>query len=385
MKTIKRKLSENIKKSLNDFPVVSILGSRQVGKTTLAKEIKKEYNDASVYIDLELNSDFNKLAQNSELYLKQHEDKLVIIDEIQIIPELFPLIRALVDQKRTAGRFLILGSASPSLLKHSSQSLAGRIVYHELTPFLITETDSNFDNLWIRGGYPESFLAKNDKTSFIWRDAFIKTYLERDIPQLGINISYIKLRKFLTMIAHLHGQIWNASKIAGSLGISAPTANKYLDILQYTFLIKIIEPYYLNIKKRLIKSPKVYIRDTGLLHNLLGISSLESLYGHPSIGNSWEGFVLEQIIAMIPQTWKYFFYRTRAGAEIDLVIIDENNKKVAVEIKYSISPKTYKGFWNALDDLSCDKAFIVYPGDEMYPISDKVYALPISNIKKLIE
>jgi hypothetical protein len=378
---IKRLLKESVEKSLMKYPVVGILGSRQVGKTTLAKMIKERMKKKVIYLDLELPSDLNKL-QDPELYLSRFEDTLVIIDEIQRMPSLFPLMRALVDRNRSAGRFLILGSAS-ELIRHSSESLAGRIIYHELSPFSLSEINSeNIQKLWLRGGYPESYISRNNDESYTWREAFIKSYLETDIPRLGIRIPAQQLRRFWTMIAHSHGQLWNASKIAGSLGISAPTVMSYLDILEETFIVRQLRPYYSNIKKRLIKSPKVYIRDSGLLHALLNIRTLDDLHGHPSLGSSWEGFVIEQILKILPERWQAYFYRTGAGAEIDLVLFDGKHKPVAVEIKYSVSPKLERGFWNAYEDLSCKNGFVLYPGEESYPLGRNVATLPA---KKLAE
>ena len=382
---IKRFLQEGIERSLMRYPVVGILGSRQVGKTTLAKTIKDRMKRKVIYLDLELPSDLNKL-QDPELYLSRFEDMLVIIDEIQRMYSLFPLLRALVDRKRTAGRFLILGSASPEVIRHSSESLAGRIIYHELSPFSLAEINSeSFQKLWLRGGYPESYLLRSNDGSFRWREAFIKTYLEMDIPQLGIHIPAQQIRRFWTMIAHSHGQLWNASKIAGSLGISAPTVRSYLDILEETFIVRQIQPYHSNIKKRLIKSPKVYIRDSGLLHALLNIRTIEDLHGHPSLGSSWEGFIVEQIIGILPERWQAYFYRTGAGAEIDLVLFDSKHKPVAIEIKYSMSPKVDRGFWNAYEDLSCKKGYVVYPGAESYPFGKNVITLPVKDLAKIFD
>lgn len=381
---VKRKILSSVYKSLKNFPVVGILGSRQVGKTTIAQEIRKNHKNA-IYLDLELNSDLNKL-QDPELYLNQHLEDLVIIDEIQRMPDLFPLLRALVDQNRVNGRFLILGSASPDLVKRASESLAGRIIYHELDPFCIEEIgykNSLINNLWLKGGYPESFLAKDTKVSFQWREAFIRSHLERDIPQLGLRTPAIQLRRFLTMAAHSHGQIWNASKIAGSLGVSAPTVRHYLDILEYTFIIRRLQPYHINIKKRLVKSPKIFFKDTGLLHTLLDINTFDNLQAHPSAGNSWEGFIMEQIIRIIPVTWKPFFFRTNSGAEIDLLLLYGKSNPIAVEIKYSLSPKISKGFLNVFEDLSCKKGYIVYPGRESYPAGKNIYTLPVSELANI--
>lgn len=385
---IERNLQKTIFRSLEQFPVVGILGSRQVGKTTLAKTIKDQTGKASVYIDLELPSDLNKL-QDPELYLSQFvgKDILVIIDEIQRMPDLFPLLRSLVDRDRKPGSFLILGSASRDLIRQSSETLAGRIIYHELMPFNISEvakTSLDINKLWLTGGYPESYLAKDDEFSFTWRNAFIKTYLERDIPQLGIRIPAPQLRNFWTMVAHCHGQLWNASQISKSLGVSAPTVSNYLSILEETFIVRSLKPYFQNIKKRLVKSPKIYIRDSGLLHTLLMNKSLDELQGHPLIGNSWEGFVIEQIISMLPEEWDTYFYRTSAGAEIDLVIFRGQKEPIAIEIKYSSAPKVSKGFHTGFSDLGCHKGFVIYPGEEMYPISENVTVLPVRDLNRLL-
>jgi predicted AAA+ superfamily ATPase len=382
---IKRALQDKIIRSLKDFPVIGMLGSRQVGKTTLAKTIKNDIEPDAVYLDLELPSDFNKL-QDAEMYLKQCENKLVIIDEVQRMPSLFPLIRALVDQKRTGSRFFLLGSASPALIRHSLESLAGRIIYHELAPLSFLETGADsFENLLVRGGYPRSYLAEDEEESFVWREAYIKTYLEMDIPQLAIRIPSIQLRRFWTMLAHSHGQLWNASKIAGSLGLSAPTVRRYLDILEETFIVRQLEPYFVNAKKRLIKSPKVYIRDSGLNHALLRIRTMDELMGHPSAGASWEGFVIEQIAALLPRNTNLYFYRTSAGAEIDLLCFDKGNEPLPIEIKYSLSPSVSRGFWSAYDDLSCKRGFVVYPGKEKYPLGKNVFALPLAMLESLWE
>lgn len=377
---INRELQASIQGSIEEFPITGIVGSRQVGKTTLAKTIKKELKKPAIYIDLELPSDREKL-QDPELYLRQFPDMLVIIDEIQRMPKLFPLMRALVDQDGKNGRFLILGSASPDLIKRASESLAGRIVYHELAPLNLRETgyDSR-TKLWLRGGYPESLLAGNDEKSFAWREAFIRTYLEMDIPQLGIQVPSTQLRRFWSMIAHSHGQLWNASKIANSLGLSAPTVRRYLDILSETFIARQLQPYYTNIKKRLVKSPKVYIRDSGLLHALLMIRTLDDLQSHPSLGSSWEGFIIEQIIGALPNNRDIFFYRTSAGAELDLLFFNKKNEPIAVEVKYSLSPGLSKGFRIAFEDLSCSKGFVVYPGEESYPLTEKIFTLPAKNL-----
>jgi predicted AAA+ superfamily ATPase len=382
---VNRTLKHIIDVSLKQYPVVGILGSRQVGKTTLAKMIERSLSKKPLYLDLELPSDFSKL-QEPELYLSPFSDSLVIIDEIQRMPTLFPLMRALVDKKKSPGRFLILGSASPDLIRQSSESLAGRIIYHELTPFNLNEVGTTkFRQLWLRGGFPESYLARDDGKSFLWRESFIKTYLEMDIPQLGVRVPAAQLRRFWTMLAHSHGQLWNASQIANSLGITAPTVRHYLDILEDTFIVRQLQPFHGNIKKRITKSPKVYIRDSGLLHTLLRNPTLEQLHAHLSAGASWEGFVIEQIIRLIPSSWQYYFFRTNAGAEIDLLLLDKTNRLMAVEVKYSLSPKIARGFWNAYEDLACKKGFVVYPGDESYPLGKNVFALSIKELGRMTD
>lgn len=381
---VNRHIKNNILTSLKHFPVVGVLGPRQVGKTTLAKEIQKSFKE-SVYIDLELASDFDKL-QNAELYLKQHQEKLIILDEIQRMPTLFPLIRSLVDQKRVPARFLILGSASPTLIRQASESLAGRIKYHELTPFTFQEVmgrNGAINQLWARGGYPDSFLSNSEEISFSWRQAFIRTYLEKDIPQFGIRVPALQLRRFWTMLAHNHAQLWNASQIANSLGQSAPTIKHYLDILHSSFIIRQLQPYFANVKKRIVKSPKIYIRDSGLLHAILNLGQFEQIQDNPIVGASWEGFVVEQIINMLPENREVYFYRTSSGAELDLIIPDQKKGLIAFEIKYSLSPKPTKGFWNALDDLDCKQAYIIYPGQESYPISENVTVVPIFELMGL--
>lgn len=383
---IERILTKSIYQSLQHFPAVALIGPRQVGKTTLAKHIARHYTKKVVYLDIELPSDLNKL-QDPELYLSQQQDALVIIDEIQRLPELFPVLRALIDQKRTNGKFLILGSATPALLKQSSETLAGRIIYHELTPFLLSEAQSgaiDMQQLWVRGGFPESTLALSDAVSQQWRNAFIQTYLERDIPQLGHRIPAMRLRRFLTMLSHSHGQLWNASAMAKNLDMSGGTARAYLDLLTDTFLVRQLQPYHQNVKKRVVKSPKVYIRDSGIVHSLLDIHTVNQLQAHPVIGNSWEGFVIEQVLNILPVDWRAYFYRTGAGAEIDLVLFRGQQKPIAIEVKYSLSPKLEKGFWHAYADLQCEKGYVVYPGKETYSLRDNITIVPLEHLISLV-
>lgn len=385
---IKRSLENDILLSLSQFPAVGIIGSRQVGKTTLAMMIAERRSNRAVYLDLERPSDLAKLG-DAELYLRSVADSLVLIDEIQRRPDLFPVMRSLIDEQRRPGRFLILGSASPALLKQSSESLAGRIVYHELKPFDLQEVGAlpeDLNRLWNRGGYPESFLAESDSASLRWREAFIQTYLERDIPNLGLHIPAVTLRRFWLMLAHCQGQLWNASKIAGSLGVDSKTARGYLDVLEDTFMVRQLQPLHANLKKRLVKSPKIYLRDSGLLHALFGIGTYEQILGHPAAGASWEGWCVEQVLSAVRLSTVAYFYRTSAGAEIDLVLQPPGGESlIAVEVKFTLDPRPTKGFWSALDDLQPARSFVVYPGTEFYPLGANTWALPASQIARIAE
>lgn len=374
---INRKIEPDVKKNLKDFPVVAILGPRQCGKSTLAKRIIS-LRKKSVYLDLELESDLRKIA-DPELFLSHHEDKLVCIDEIQRVPDFFKVLRGVIDQKRRNGRFLILGSASRDLIRQSSETLAGRICYMDLTPFLFSEISNtgkaDLMKLWTRGGFPESLLSRSNQSSVTWRENFIRTYLERDIPQLGFNIPARTLKRLWTMLAHSHGQILNSSRLGESIGVSHTTIRSYLDILSQTFMIRLLQPFHANVKKRLIKSSKVYIRDSGILHSLLGIGNKNDLFGHPVFGSSWEGFSLENILAAYPG-YEPYFYRTSSGVEIDLVL-EKSKKRIAFEFKSSKCPALSKGFYQALKDLSIDRAYIVSPVDEQYLLKQRVTVAPL--------
>ena len=377
---IRRHLEAILLASLRRFPIVGLVGARQVGKTTLARAVARKVGRA-VYLDLERPSDNARLA-DPELYLEPLQDRLVVIDEIQRRPALFPVLRSLVDAKRRNGRFLVLGSASPDLSRQASESLAGRIVYHELAPLSVDETGARTRPAqmasWNRGGFPASVLATSDARSLEWREAFIETHLQRDLPALGVRIPAAALRRFWEMLAHFHGQLWNASKIAASLGVSAPTAKSYLDTLEDTFMIRVLPPFAANLKKRLVKSPKVYLRDSGLLHALLRVDGAERLFGHPVAGASWEGWVIEQVLAGIGGSRGAYFYRTAAGAEIDLVLERSRGRRLAFEIKLGSAPSPSRGFWSGLDDLKPSAAFVVYPGTERYRLAPGVEALPVS-------
>jgi len=328
----------------------------------LAKPIISEIANA-VYLDLERPSDINKLT-DPEAFFSLNANKLICLDEIQRVPELFPVLRSMIDENKRNGQFIILGSASPNLIKQSSETLAGRVSYFELTPFLFKEVfeDNHLNKLrkvWLRGGFPRSYLASDEKESFEWRLDFIRTFLERDIPQIGFRIPAKTLERFWKMCAHLHGQILNSSKLGESLGLSHHTVRSYVDLFEQTFVLRVLRPYEPNLKKRLVKSPKIYIRDTGLLHALLGIEDHNDLLGHPVYGASWEGFVIENILSLLPD-WTVSFYRTSSGSEIDL-ILEKGKRRIAVECKVSTSPSLNRGFWNAMDDLNFEEAWIIAP------------------------
>ncbi|NBB31237.1 ATP-binding protein [Cellulophaga sp. BC115SP] len=386
---IKRRNQLNIIELLKEFPAVSILGPRQVGKTTLAEEIASTLMPEAIYMDLESTADLAKLS-DPEAYFELHQGKLIILDEIQRTPELFAVLRGVIDRRRRAGfrtcQFLILGSASLELLKQSSESLAGRIAYQQLSGLNVLEIeDSNYSDieaLWLRGGFPDSFLAKSDAGSFRWRQNFILTYLERDVPQFGSRIPAISLRRLWTMLAHTQGSQLNTAQLGASLGITIPTVKRYIELLEDLFLVRTIYPWSGNVGKRLVKTPKVYIRDSGLTHALLNLNSLEDLLSHPVVGPSWEGFVIENIISCLPQGTTTWFYRTSAGAEIDLVVELSNQERYAIEVKRSSAPKISKGFYLGCEDIKATKRYVVYPGKEQFPFADGVMATPLSNLMK---
>jgi uncharacterized protein len=359
---------------LRRFPAVALLGPRQAGKTTLALSLEEQLKPQALYLDLELPSDRAKLA-DPELYLSQHRDRLVILDEIHRLPGIFQTLRSVIDRRRRAGRktsqFLLLGSASIHLMRQSAETLAGRIAYLELTPFTAAEvrgTSSHApDTLWLRGGFPESFLADDDEGSFEWRTAFIQTYLERDVPALGPRVPAETLRRFWQMLAHNQGQMLNGAQLAAGLGVSGHTVARYLDILLDLLLVRRLQPWASNVGKRLVRSPKVYVRDSGLVHALLGIHTLEELLGHPVVGPSWEGMLIENILTSLPAAVRPWFYRTSAGAEIDLVLEFGSKNIWAIEIKRSISnPVPSKGFYIGCADLKVARQIVLYAGKESY-------------------
>jgi len=378
-----RHLQQKLNYFIDNYPAVALLGPRQAGKTTLALTVAKLRN--AIYLDLESEQDRAKLSQ-AELYLAQHEDKLVILDEVQRAPELFQNLRGLIDQGRRKGRrsarFLLLGSASIELLKQSSETLAGRITYLELPPLHALEIISSQqqEQLWSRGGFPDSLLATNDQISFQWRLDFIRTYLERDIPQLGPRVPAETLRRFWVMLAHNQSELLNASKLASALGVDGKTVAKYLDLMVDLLLVRRLKPWHENTKKRLVKSPKVYIRDSGLTHALLGIQTQENLLSHPICGSSWEGYIIENILNLAPQNTEAYFYRSNGGAECDLILKFPDQSTWAIEIKRSLNPKVEKGFYYACDDIQANKRYVVYPGEESYPMAHGVEAINLNNL-----
>lgn len=378
---ITRFVYPQIEDALRRQAAVALIGPRQVGKTTLALQIGKEKN--AIYLDLEDSIDRAKLA-NPVLFLEAHENKLVILDEIHRIPELFQTLRGVIDKGRRRqkgkGRFLILGSASIDLLRQSGETLAGRIAYINLTPVTAWEIENTLpsrEKIWLRGGFPDSYLAKTDSDSFALRKDFIRTYLERDVPMFGPRIPAETLERLWTMLAHHQSGLLNASNLARSLSVSTQSVNRYIDLLVDLLLVRRLRPYHANISKRLVKSPKVYIRDSGLVHALLNIENLNQLSGHPVVGASWEGFVLETLLAALPWRAQSFFYRTAVGAEIDLVIEHTDNTLWAIKIKRSLAAKITRGFHNAREDIQPDRSFVVYAGDDRYPLAKDIEAISL--------
>ena len=379
---IRRRAIRNVEEALARQAAVALIGPRQVGKTTLALEVAK--TRPSLYLDLEAKPDRDKLSDPA-LFLQNHEDELVILDEIHRAPELFQTLRGLIDQgrrkgKRT-GRFLVLGSASIDLLRQSRESLAGRIEYVELGLLSILEienSDRAMNRLWLRGGFPDSYLARSNADSFSLRRAFIRTYLERDVAQFGPRIPAALLDRLWTMLAHNQGGLLNAFRLASGLSVSPPTVTNYVSLLADLLLVRRLAPYHANVGKRLVKSPKTYVRDSGLVHALLGIETLDDLLGHPVAGPSWEGFVIESLLAAAPERAQASFYRTAAGAEVDLILdLGGRHGRWAIEIKRGLTAKPERGFHQALEDLKPAKAFVVYSGGERYPLGKGIEAISV--------
>ncbi|MDE0513090.1 MAG: ATP-binding protein [Gammaproteobacteria bacterium] len=386
---IERRVKQQVSAALGRQAAVALIGPRQVGKTTLAYELAEEKD--ALYLDLEDSNDREKLSEPA-LFLEQYEDKLVVLDEIHRTPEIFQTLRGIIDKgrrkgKRT-GRFLILGSASIDLLRQSGESLAGRIEYVDLHPLDITEVgtmDNGMNRLWIRGGFPDSYLAKSDRNSFRLRKNFVRTYLERDVAQFGPRIPAETLERLWKMLSHGQGSLLNTANLAAALSLSAPTITKYIDLLVDLLLVRRLRPFHANVKKRLVKSPKVYVRDSGLVHALLDIEDYNQLSGHPVVGASWEGFVIENLLSILEYGAFASFYRTAAGAEVDLVLEFPGISEIwAIEVKRSLSAKLKKGFYHACEDIQPHKCFVVYAGEDRYPVSEGVEAIGLAEMARVL-
>ena len=367
---------------LAHYPAIALLGPRQAGKTTVAHQLALGYH--SVYLDLESEQDRAKLA-SPELYLGERLDRLVVLDELHRAPGLFPVLRGLIDRARRDGRrnglYLLLGSASLELLQQAGESLAGRVAYRELSPFHALELpDSDLSRLWVRGGFPDSYLAPSAALSLRWRQDFMRTYAERDIPMLGGRVGADALQRLWRMLAHRQGGLFNASVLGNSLGLDTRTVNRYIDLLVQMFLVRRLEPWHANLGKRLTKSPKLYVRDSGLLHALLGLPDEETLAGHPAVGTSWEGFVLENLITSAGPNASAHFFRTSAGAEIDLLLRWPDGECWAIEAKRSLSPKVERGFYIACEDLKPSRQFVVYPGQDSFALGPATEAVSLAGL-----
>jgi predicted AAA+ superfamily ATPase len=375
---VRRDAENDVLLRLRRSPVVAIVGPRQCGKTTLAKKVLGHLQK-SIYVDLERPSDAAKLA-DPEAFFALHADKTVCLDEVQRVPDLFPVLRSVVDAQDRNGQVLVLGSASPDLLRQSSETLAGRVTFVELTPFLLPELASAGiekpeDAAWLRGGFPRSALSTTDEESFAWREDFVRTFLERDARDLRARVDVPRLARLWRMCAHEHGQTLNSARLGAALGASPHSVRSWLELLEGTFMLRLLPPLEANLGKRLVKAPKVFLRDSGILHGLLGIVTADDLLGHPARGASWEGFVLENAIAAFPG-WRPFFFRTAKGAELDLVL-EKGKRRVAVECKASSAPAVTRGFWSALEDLEIDDAWVVAPIASAFPLGSGVEAVPL--------
>lgn len=377
----RERLIQKVMNAVSDYPVTLLSGPRQCGKTTLARQIWEQ--EGGEYFDLE-DPETPLQPERASLVLKDLKG-LVIIDEFQHQPDLFPLLRVLADREPLPARFLVLGSASLDLVRGVSETLAGRVSYVRMGGFSLDEIgDTNADRLWIRGRFPRSYLAQDNSGSFEWRSNFIQSFLERDIPQLGIRIPAVSLRRFWTMAAHYHAQVWNAAEFARSLGSKEDTARKYLDVLTGTFLIRQVPPWFENIGKRLVKSPKVYIRDTGILHALLGMKSKRDILSHPKLGFSWESFALEEVLTLWGLGRDAYFFKTHAGAALDLMVV-EGNRRFGFEFKYQDAPRTSRSMHTIIDDLNLERLWIVYPGGKVYPLRERIDVVPLSKVGEVLK
>ena len=383
-KPITRRLALEVPRLGAYFPAIGIIGPRQVGKTTLAHMVTEHWKKPVLFLDLEDPEHFNSLQQPL-LFLERYPEHTIVLDEVQRMPALFPALRVLIDRDRRPGRFILLGSASPDLIRQASESLAGRIAYLELQPFSLDELPENIsmEEHWLRGGFPGSLMAPDDAFSLEWRKNFVRTYLERDLPQLGIAADPVSVGRLWAMLAHLSGGVLNKEKLVASLSLHAQTVQKYLHLFEAAFLVRSIPPFIPNVPKRLVKAPKIYLRDTGILHYHLAINNWQSLMGHPSLGNSWETYVVNQIGALLPNGYDMFFYRTHAGAEADLVLVKGGSPEILVEIKFSATPKVSKGFHISRQDLGTKRQFIICPVKRAYPLSPDIEVIGIGDITKI--
>ena len=380
---INRKISDLLEKYLQIFPAVAILGPRQCGKSTLIK-MYAEDKENFLYIDLQNRIDRQKI-EDPFMFFQLNEQETICLDEVQLLPDIFSDLRAEIDRVRKPGRFILLGSASRELIQHSSESLAGRIGLIDMTPFLLSEIEKqpnyNLSTYWFRGGYPDSYLAQNDESSVIWRENFIRTYLERDIPQLGFNIAAPKMLRLLTMLAYEHGGIINLAKLATSMNLSAPTIRHYIDILEQTYIVRTLPPYFKNMRKRLVKTPRLYVRDTGLLHQVLNISDFNTLLSHPVYGHSWEGLVIENVSELMREA-SFSFFRTSDGKEEMDLLVELPDKLIAIECKASHAPQLTEGFWKAVEDLKPQYTYVVTPSAERYQLQENVEVIGLAELLK---
>ncbi len=381
---ITRTLQADISRLLKAFPAVCILGPRQVGKTTLAKTLAATFKKTALYLDLENPLDQRRL-DDPFTFLTDNADRCIILDEIQVMPHLFAVLRSVIDANRRNGKFILLGSASPQLVKGVSESLAGRIAYRELTPLNILELpDSiNKNRHWLRGGFPPSLLNRSEAMATEWMNGFIRSYIERDLTVLfGVEFTASITTKLLSMLAHTHGQVWNAEMISRSIGITGPTVNRYIEFLQGAYLIHKLQPFHINTKKRLVKAPKIYIRDSGMLHAISNISKMTALRGHPVAGNSWEGYVVEQVLQVLPLGLQLYYYRTQAGAECDMVIARGIHPIASIEVKLNNAPAISRGYYQSIDDLKTKKNFVIVPDVESYKTTNDILICNVADFMK---